>query len=162
MPLQPNQVVSILFTLKDADGEIIDSTSDGRPFAFLSGNEQILPNLESEIGTMLIGSKKTVVLEPKDAYGEYQEEAVQILNRAEFPENAVIEEGQSYFTKSPEGEQIPFMITQIKGDEVTIDFNHPLAGETLSFDVELVNIRPATQEELDHGHAHGEGGHHHH
>jgi FKBP-type peptidyl-prolyl cis-trans isomerase SlyD len=162
MPLQPNQVVSIYFTLKDEEGEVIDSTSEGKPFSFLSGYEQILPNLENEIGAMLIGSKRNVVLAPEDAYGEYQEEAVQMVKRSEFPPNAVIEEGQSYFTKSPEGEQVPFMITQINGEDVTLDFNHPLAGETLTFDIELVNIRPATKEELDHGHAHGEGGHHHH
>lgn len=161
MPLQPNQVVTIHFTLKDEDGEIIDSSIDGAPFAFLSGNDNILPQPETEIGTMLIGSKKTTVLSPEDAYGEYNEEAVQTINRSEFPGEAVVEEGQTYHTSDPDGNQVPFIITEINGDEIVLDFNHPLAGETLSFNIELLNIREATPEEISHGHVHGEGGHHH-
>ena len=83
--MKPNQVVTINYTLTDSEGEIIDSTSEGKSFSFLSGTEQILPKLEEAIGGMLIGSKKIVALAAADAYGEYFDDAVQVLQRSEFP-----------------------------------------------------------------------------
>jgi len=160
--LKPNQVVTINYTLKDSEGEIIDSTSEGKSFSFLSGSEQILPKLEEAIGGMLIGSKKVVALTAADAYGEYFDDAVQVLQRSEFPKDMEIKEGMELVTSAPDGSQMPFVITKITDEQVTVDFNHPLAGEDLSFDVELLDLRDATAEELSHGHAHGAHGHHHH
>jgi len=160
--LKPNQVVTINYTLKDSEGEIIDSTSEGNSFSFLSGTEQILPKLEEAIGGMLIGSKKIVALAAADAYGEYFDDAVQVLQRSEFPKDMEIKEGMELVTSAPDGSQMPFVITKITDEQVTVDFNHPLAGEDLSFDVELLDLRDATAEELSHGHAHGAHGHHHH
>jgi FKBP-type peptidyl-prolyl cis-trans isomerase SlyD len=160
--LKPNQVVTINYTLKDSEGEIIDSTSEGNSFSFLSGTEQILPKLEEALGGMLIGSKKIVALAAADAYGEYFDDAVQVLQRSEFPKDMEIKEGMELVTSAPDGSQMPFVITKITDEQVTVDFNHPLAGEDLSFDVELLDLRDATAEELSHGHAHGAHGHHHH
>lgn len=162
MPIKLNQVVTINFTLKDETGEVIDSTQGNQPFTFISGNNQILPKLEESIGGMLIGSKTNVKLDPIDAYGEYKEEAVQSVDRSEFPQDVELEEGMSFMAHTPEGRQVPLTIAGVEGDKVTVDFNHPLAGRTLEFDVELLDMRDATFEELQHGHAHGPDGHHHH
>jgi FKBP-type peptidyl-prolyl cis-trans isomerase SlyD len=162
MSVKSNQVVSINFTVKDVEGNVLDSTGGDQPFLFLSGHSQILPKLEENIDQMLIGSKKEVTLSPDEAYGDYDDKAVQVVQRSEFPENTKLEEGMDFMAQTPEGNKIPFVIKDIKGDEVTIDFNHPLAGQTLKFEVELLDKREATQEELSHGHAHGGDGHHHH
>ncbi|MGE5401125.1 MAG: FKBP-type peptidyl-prolyl cis-trans isomerase [Ignavibacteriales bacterium] len=161
MPIKPNQVVTVNYSLKDENGEILDATTKEQPFAFLSGQNQILPKLEEEISTMIIGSKKQIVLSPEEAYGEYQPESVQVVNRSNFPEGSKLEEGMEFVANTPDGQQLPFIITKIEGDDITLDFNHPLAGETLTFDLELLDIRDATAEELTHGHVHGNGGHHH-
>ncbi len=160
MSIKPNQVVTIHFTVKDEEGNVVDSTQDGQPFSFLSGRNQILPKLEEQIGEMIIGSKKEVKLTPQDAYGEYQDEAVQSVNRSDFPEGADLEEGMGFVANMADGKQIPFVITRIAGDDITIDFNHPLAGKTLTFEVELLDVRDATPEELSHGHVHGPGAAH--
>lgn len=110
---------------------------------------------------MIIGSRKNVKLVAADAYGEYSEEANHTVNKDQFPEEANLEVGMSYLANSPEGRQIPFVITEVKEQDVTVDFNHPLAGKDLEFDVELVDVREATAEEMQHGHVHGPGGHHH-
>lgn len=160
--MKANQVVTINYTLKDSEGEIIDSTSEGKSFSFLSGSEQILPKLEEAIGGMLIGSKKIVALTAEDAYGEYIDDAVQVLQRSEFPKEMEIKEGMEFVTNDADGNQMPFVISKITDEQITVDFNHPLAGEDLTFDVELLDLRDATAEELSHGHAHGAHGHHHH
>ena len=160
--MKANQVVTINYTLKDSEGEIIDSTSEGKSFSFLSGSEQILPKLEEAIGGMLIGSKKIVALAAADAYGEYFDDAVQVLQSSEFPKEMEIKEGMEFVTNDADGNQMPFVISKITDEQITVDFNHPLAGEDLTFDVELLTIRDATEEELAHGHAHGGHGHHHH
>lgn len=160
--MKPNQVVTINYTLKVSEGEIIDATSEGKSFSFLSGSEQILPKLEEAIGEMLIRSKKIVALTAEDAYGEYIDDAVQVLQRSEFPKEMEIKKEMEFVTNAPDGSQMPFVVTEITDEQVTVDFNHPLAGEDLIFDVELLDIRDATEEELSHGHAHGAHGHHHH
>ena len=161
MPIKDNQVVTLNFTLKDEEGSIIEETTKEEPFSYLSGNSQILPKLEENINGMLIGSKKSVVLEPSEAYGEYKEDAIQSVNRSEFPEGTKLEKGMGFVANTPDGRQMPFTVTKVEGDDITLDFNHPLAGKKLTFEVELLNIREASPEELQHGHVHGPGGHHH-
>jgi FKBP-type peptidyl-prolyl cis-trans isomerase SlyD len=161
MPLKSNQVVTMNFILKDDAGNVLDSTEGNEPFSFISGGNQILPKLEEKVGEMLIGSKKDVVLKPEDGYGTYQEDAVRIVKRSEFPEDIEIGKGMSFLAKSPQGKDMQFLVKEINGDDITVDFNHPLAGKTLHFNLELLNLRDATQEELDHGHVHVAGGHHH-
>jgi len=161
MAFEANKVVTMKYTLKDDDGIVIDSTQDGQPFSFLSGGQQILPKLEEAVGEMIIGSKKTVKLAPADAYGDYDETAVQTVKKDAFPENTNLEVGLSYFSNTPDGQQVRFTITKVLGENITLDFNHPLAGRDLEFDIELLDVRDATPEEIEHGHVHGPGGHQH-
>ncbi len=161
MALKKDQVVTINFILRNDNGEVLEETTKANPFAFISGNQQILPKLEENIGEMLIGSKRTVVLSPDEAYGNYNDSMIQKVDRSEFPEDITLEEGMDFIADTPDGRQMPFIIKHIEGDNVTLDFNHPLAGQTLTFDVELLELRDATQEEISHGHIHGAGGHHH-
>jgi FKBP-type peptidyl-prolyl cis-trans isomerase SlyD len=161
MSLAQNKVVTFNYTLKDDDGNILDSTSGSSPFAFLSGNGQILPKLEEALNGMLLGTKKNVKINAADAYGEYNEGAVQQVDRTNFPKDADLQPGMQFMANSPDGNQMPFIISEVKDDNIKIDFNHPLAGKNLEFDVELLDIRDATSEELAHGHVHGPGGHHH-
>lgn len=161
MPFESNKVITVNFTLKDEEGNILDTTNNDKPFSYISGNNQIIPKLEDAIDQMIIGSKKNIKLDAEDAYGKYKEDAVQKIDRKEFPENAEIEIGMRYFANTPDGKQVSFTINEINEDEVTVDFNHPLAGKNLEFDVELLDKRDATPEELAHGHAHGPNGHEH-
>ncbi len=161
MAIGANKVVTLNYKLTDDQGNMIQTTSRNEPFVYLSGNNQILPKLEEQIDNMLIGGKKNIELSSSDAYGDYDEKAVQQVKKEEFPEGAELKEGMEYMAHSPEGQPIPFVVKEVKDDDVTIDFNHPLAGRNLKFDVELVDVRDATAEELQHGHVHGPNGHHH-
>jgi FKBP-type peptidyl-prolyl cis-trans isomerase SlyD len=161
MAIEANKVVTMNFKLTDDEGNILDSTEKGGPFSYLTGKKMILPKLEDAVGNMIIGTKKNVRLEAVDAYGNYNDEIVQVVGKENFPEDFDLEVGLSYVASNPDGVQMPFVITEIEGDSVTIDFNHPLAGKNLNFDVELLDVRDATVEELSHGHVHGPGGHHH-
>jgi len=161
MALQEKKVIIFNYTLKDENGEMLDSTEKGGPFSFVTGNKQVLPGLEVALSSMIIGSKKNIKLAAADAYGEYDEGAVQKVKRDLFPEEGELEIGTSYFAHSPEGQHLQFIVTEIEKDVITVDFNHPLAGKNLEFDIELLDVRDATPEEISHGHVHGPGGHHH-
>ncbi|MCW8803381.1 MAG: peptidylprolyl isomerase [Ignavibacteriaceae bacterium] len=162
MTLQAKKVVTFNYTLKDENGDLLDSTDKGGPFTFITGNMQVLPGLEEALDSMIIGSKKNVKLAAANAYGEYDEGAVQKVKRNLFPKEAELEIGMTYFAQSPEGQHLQFVITEIENEDITVNFNHPLAGKNLEFDVELLDVRDATPEEISHGHVHGPGGHHHH
>lgn len=161
MALRQDQVVTINFTLMDDKGTVVDTTEGSQPFSFISGRDQILPKLEEEIGGMLIGSNKKIVPSAEEGYGEFKEDAIRNVKREDFPEGTEIKERMSFMANSPDGHQMPFIVSQIDGNDITIDFNHPLAGMQLNFDVELLDVRNATATELKHGHVHGAGGHHH-
>jgi FKBP-type peptidyl-prolyl cis-trans isomerase SlyD len=122
----------------------------------------VLPKLEEAVSIMMIGTKKQLKLEAADGYGNYNEDAVQIVGKENFPEDFVLEAGMEYMASNPDGVKMPFIIRSVEEKTVTIDFNHPLAGKSLNFDLELLDVRDATAEELSHGHIHGPGGHHHH
>ena len=161
MGIESNKVVTINFTLKDSDGNVLESTENTESFSYISGNNQILPKLEDTVNQMIIGTKKDVVIKAAEGYGEYNEAAVQQIDKKEFPEDIKLEEGMRLIANSPDGKQMPFIINKIEENEVTVDFNHPLAGKNLEFNVELLDVRDATPEEMTHGHVHGPGGHHH-
>lgn len=160
MGIESNKVVTINFTLKDSDGNVLESTENTESFSYISGNNQILPKLEDTVNQMIIGTKKDVVIKAAEGYGEYNEAAVQQIDKKEFPEDIKLEEGMRLIANSPDGKQMPFIINKIEENEVTVDFNHPLAGKNLEFNVELLDVRDATPEEMTHGHVHGPGGHH--
>ncbi len=161
MSLELNKVISFNYVLKDEEGTVLDTTENKAPLTFLSGSNQILPKLEEAFDGMIIGGKKNVKIDAANAYGEYDGKAIQNLKKEQFPPEAKLETGMRYVANSPEGGQIPFVITEVKENDITADFNHPLAGKNLEFDVELVDVRDATAEEMQHGHVHGPGGHHH-
>ena len=161
MAILTNKIVTFNYTLKDDQGNQLDSTNKGEPFSFITGSMQVLPGLEEALSSMIIGSKKNIKLAAVDAYGEYDEGAIQKVKRNLFPEEAELEIGKTYFAHSPEGQHLQFVITQVENEDITVNFNHPLAGKDLEFDVELLDVRDATPEEISHGHVHGLGGHHH-
>lgn len=151
MSLKPDQVVTINVTIKDNEGQLIDSTEKDKPLSFLSGRNQIFPKVEDKLGEMIIGSKKTVKLQPDDAFGNYSEDAIQQVKKTNFSEENPPQEGQSYLANTPEGKQLPFVVKKVEEEDVTVDFNHPLAGKELTVEMELLNVRDATQEELSQG-----------
>ena len=161
MAITQNKVVTMNFTLTDDYGNVLDSTDTGGSFSYISGGNMVLPKLEEAVNGMLIGTKKSLKLNAADGYGNYNEDALQVVGKENFPEDFVLEVGMEYIASNPDGVQMPFTITKVDGEEITIDFNHPLAGINLNFNIELVDVRDATAEELNHGHVHGAGGHHH-
>lgn len=153
-------VMGFHYTLKDADGNVIDSSSGAEPLLFMLGAGHIIPGLETKIQLMEIGDTKLVEVKAKDAYGEVIEEMKMQVQRSQFPPEAPLNVGEQFRTSEDPAAPI-FTITEINGDEVHIDGNHPLAGKDLFFDIEITEKRDATEEEVAHGHAHGPGGHHH-
>ncbi len=156
MKIAKNNVVLMHYKLTNAEGQLLDQ-SDSDPFAYLHGHGQIVPGLENQLEGKAKGDQFSVVVKPAEAYGEYTEELVVTVEKAQLAEIPNLTVGMEVQGESPEGVSI-FTIVEIKDDKVTLDGNHPLAGETLTFDFNVVSIREATEEELTHGHAHGEGG----
>lgn len=159
MQISDNTVVRIHYTLKNQAGEILDSSSGREPLTYLHGSGNIIPGLEAALAGHEAGDSVQASVEPKDAYGERHEELVQAVPRSAFPVQD-IEPGMRFSADSEQGNQIVTVVS-VGDDMITIDGNHPLAGETLHFDVEVVDLREATEEETAHGHVHGPDGHHH-
>lgn len=152
------RVLSFNYTLKDTNGQILDQSNEG-PLAFLEGAGQIIPALEDQIKSMLIGQKKNVKLAAKDAYGEVEPRMMMDVPKQELSHLQV--QVGSFLQLQLQDQVKVVRVTKITDDTVTLDGNHPLAGQDLEFDVELTDSRDATNEELAHGHAHGAGGHQH-
>ena len=161
MQIANNKVVSIHYKLTNDEGSILDSSEGQEPLAYLHGLGNIIPGLENALTGRAVGDKFTVTIPPADGYGERDNEMVQSVPKNAFQGVDQIQPGMQFQAQSPEGMQLVTVI-DVDGDEVILDGNHPMAGITLTFDVEVTEIRDATAEELDHGHVHGPGGHHHH
>lgn len=155
------QVYGFHYTLKDSEGNQIDSSVGGTPLLFLEGSGQIIPGLENQIIGTNIGDKKNVEVKAADAYGEIIEDLKITVKLSQFPEGQDIKVGDQFQVNEEPNAPI-FTVISINGDDVNIDGNHPMAGKDLVFDIEITERRDATAEEVSHGHAHGEGGHHHH
>ncbi len=153
-------VVSLAYELQDGDGEWIDSADATEPLEFIYGFGQIIPGLERSLYGMKVGEEKEVIVEPEDAYGEFDPEAYDLASLDWFPSVDDLEVGMSVEVEDESGETVEAYIAEIRDDGVLLDFNHPLAGETLYFRVKIVSLRAATPDELDHGHVHGATGHH--
>jgi len=151
--VQDNMVVKLDYILS-VDEEVLESTDDGEPIEFIQGIGQIIPGLESALYGMKVGEKKTVVIEPDNAYGDYDPESLEIAKKEEFSEEIPLDVGTFLDLRDDEGEVLSAQIIEEDEDTVTLDFNHPLAGKTLTFEITLSALRPASEEELDHGHAH--------
>lgn len=156
------KVVDLAYTLKNSQGEVLDQADKNDPFTYLHGAQQIVPGLENALEGLTTGAKKEVTVQPAEGYGVTNPELKLVVNRSQFPQDAELDAGMQFQAHLPDGEAAIFTVEKVAGDKVHIDGNHPLAGETLHFSVEVLGVRDATQEELEHGHAHGPDGHHHH
>ena len=156
-----NQVVQFHYTLKDDEGNIIDQSPEGQPLAYLHGYQNIIPGLEAQLVGKAVGDKFTASVEPADAYGEFDYAAVQEVPRENFQGVDNIQAGMQFQSQTEDGHVMLVTVKDVQDDMVIVDANHRLAGKKLHFDVEIADIREATPEELQHGHAHGAGGHHH-
>jgi FKBP-type peptidyl-prolyl cis-trans isomerase SlyD len=160
MTIAQDQVVSIHYTLTDDAGEVIDSSAQGEPLSYLHGHGNLVPGLERELTGRKAGDRLQVKIAPADGYGEYDRELVQSVPRRALKGIPEVKVGMRLQAQSPEGTRA-VTVTHLAGDMVTLDGNHPLAGKNLNFAVEVTAVRAATAEELEHGHVHGAGGHHH-
>jgi len=156
-----NKVVTLSYTLRDDGGEIIDQSSEGSPLLYLHGAQNIVPGLEEQLEGVVEGESIKATVSPEKGYGPRLGEA-QEVPRHLFPADAELAAGMQVVAHDDEGRQIPFFITGITEETITVDPNHPLAGETLHFEVTVESLRDASAEEIEHGHPHGPGGHHHH
>jgi FKBP-type peptidyl-prolyl cis-trans isomerase SlyD len=147
-------VVSMHYTLSNSQGDTIDSSVGGKPLGYLHGAGNIIPGLEKALVGKAVGDKLQVTVEPKEGYGEKNPQLMQTLNRSLFQGVATVEVGMKFQAQAPDGTTQHLVVTDVDGEDITIDANHPLAGETLFFDVEIVSVRKATEEELAHGHVH--------
>ena len=156
------KVVDLVYSLKNADGELLDSADAQNPLTYLHGAHEIVPGLETALGGLKVGDRKQVVVPPETGYGNSDPELKLIVSRSQFPKTADLKAGMRFRASAAEGdEEVIFTIKGVEGEKVFIDGNHPLAGETLYFDVEVLTVRDATDEEKQHGHAHGPEGHGH-
>ncbi len=153
-------VATVHYTGAFPDGEVFDSSEGRDPLTFLVGHGQMIPGFEHELMGAAVGEKREFTLTPDRAYGERDEDAIQQMEKSQFPEGMELEVGMVLGAHSEQG-PMQFSVSAIDGDEVTIDFNHQMAGMTLCFNVEVVGVRSASADEIAHGHAHGPGGHHH-
>jgi FKBP-type peptidyl-prolyl cis-trans isomerase SlyD len=153
-------VVTIHYTLKNDGGEVLDSSSGGDPLAYIQGHGNLVPGLEKALEGKPAGANLAVVVDPADGYGVRDESLIQRVPKRSLQGAGEIKKGMQFQARTEDGMRL-FTVTGLVGDMVTLDGNHPLADQTLHFDIEVVDVREATTEELEHGHVHGAGGHHH-
>ena len=155
MNISADKAITINYTLKDNDDKIIDESKDSS-FIYLHGHNNIIPGLEAALDNKKKGDTFELTLEPKDAYGEYNSAITQTIKREAFGDEK-IEVGMQFHAEGDEGQPVMITISKIDGDDITIDGNPPLAGVTLNYDVEVMDVRDATKEEMEHGHIHAHG-----
>jgi len=160
MPIKQDSVVSIHYTLKDDSGEVIDTSAEREPLAYLHGHGNLVSGLERELEGKDAGDRLSITVTPAEGYGEYDRQLVQKIPRRSLRGVANPKVGMQLHMQTPQGPRA-VTVTHVTGDMLTIDANHPLAGKNLNFEIEVTGVREATEEELAHGHVHGAGGHHH-
>jgi FKBP-type peptidyl-prolyl cis-trans isomerase SlyD len=160
MNIADESVVSMHYTLKDDKGEVIDSSDGSEPLTYLQGAGNIIPGLEEALAGKKKGDKLHVTISPEKGYGERDERLVQSIPKSQFQDSGRLKVGMQFQIRSQGGPMV-LTVVEVKDSEVVVDGNSPLAGQTLHFDVEITDVRAATEEELAHGHVHGPGGHHH-
>lgn len=156
--IETDSVATVHYTGTLPDGEEFDSSRGGEPMTFLVGHKNMIPGFEQELIGASVGETREFTLPPERAYGERDDDAIQQVSREQFPEDMQLMPGMMMAAQTDQG-PIPFTISEIDGDEITIDFNHQMAGKTLTFNVEVIDVRNATPDEIAHGHAHGPDGH---
>ncbi len=160
MNIGKDTVVTIDYTLRGDDGDVIDSSDGGAPLEYLHGHSQIVPGLENALEGKAEGASFKVAVKPAEGYGEEKPGRSMDVPRSQLPKDLEPEVGMQLAAQDERGRQVPVWITKVNAKSVTLDGNHPLAGKTLHFEINVRGVRKATKEELQHGHAHGPGGHH--
>ena len=160
MAITQDSVVTIHYTLKDDAGEVIDSSAAGEPLAYLHGHGNIVPGLERELTGRNVGDKVSVRVSPEEGYGQYDKGLVQSVPRRALRGIKDVQPGMHLHAQTEAGPRT-VTVTRVAADMVTLDGNHPLAGKHLNFDIQVEDVRQATEEELSHGHVHGPHGHGH-
>jgi FKBP-type peptidyl-prolyl cis-trans isomerase SlyD len=155
-----DRVVTIHYTLKDDGGAVLDSSAGGEPLAYIQGHGNLVAGLEKALEGKADGSTLSVVVSPAEGYGEHDAGLIQRVPKRALQGSGEIKKGMQFQARTDDGMRL-FTVTAVVGDMITLDGNHPLADQTLHFDVQVVGVREATTEELEHGHVHGAGGHHH-
>lgn len=150
-----NVVVSLAYVLR-VEGEEIDSADSSEPLEFIQGMQTLIPGLEKELYGLNVGDKKTIDVTPEEAYGEIDPDNFMDVPRAEFPKEIPLKVGTELELRDEDEEIISAVIVEVNKDSIRLDLNHPLAGQTLVFDIEVLGLRTPTPEELEHGHVHGE------
>lgn len=160
MKISTNTVVEIDYTLTNDSGEVVDTSKGNEPLVYIQGIEAMVPGLENALEGKEAGASLQVKVEPKDGYGEHEAELEQIIPKDSFEDPENIEEGIDFQIETPDGGARMATIIKIDGNDIHIDMNHPFAGMNLNFDVTVLSVREAAEDELSHGHIHGEGCNH--
>ncbi|MGA1525528.1 MAG: FKBP-type peptidyl-prolyl cis-trans isomerase [Planctomycetota bacterium] len=155
--IEKDKVAKIHYKLTNDQGDVVDSSEGREPLCYLHGHGNIVVGLEEALTGQAVGAELNVTVSPEHGYGARDDRAVQTVPRGAFPPDAPL----SFQARDEAGRPLMGTITKLAGDDVTVDFNHPLAGQTLHFEVSITEVRTATEEEISHGHVHGPGGHHH-
>ncbi|MBX8465544.1 peptidylprolyl isomerase [Deinococcus sp. RIT780] len=158
MNITQDKVVELDYKLT-VNGEIVDQSEPGEPLVYLHGHSNIIEGLEKKLEGKVAGDTFQVTVQPEEGYGLRDEESIEDLSRDDFEDD--IEVGETYYAQAEDGSVLPFTVMNVDGDTVQVDFNHPMAGMVLDFDVTVLAVRDATAEELEHGHAHADGDHDH-
>ncbi len=165
MQIAQNTVVSMHYRVATAEGEHVDASAPGEPLVYLHGHSGIIPGLENALTGKTAGDKVETEVAPAQGYGDYDQGLDLVVTMDAFPADARphLQPGFRFRAEHPtkDGEQVIFTVAKVEGEQVFVSGNHPLAGKTLRFQVEIAEVRAATAEELSHGHVHGAGGHHH-
>lgn len=148
--IQNGVVVSVAYTLT-VDGDIIEEATANEPFEYLHGAQNIVPGLESALTGKAVGDKFDITIQPADGYGEYDEENIDEVLKADIPEAGELEEGMFVLLEDEDGDYFEALVAEIKADTIILDFNDQLAGKVLDYSVEVVGLRAATEEELEQG-----------
>ena len=160
MQIESNSVVTLHYTLKDNEGNVIDQSEDGS-FLYLHGAMNIIPGLENALAGKSAGDELSVIIPPEEGYGVKDAERIQEVPKEMFDNSDEIQVGVQFHAQSPDGGAVVVTVAEIKDDVVVIDGNHALAGMDLNFAVKIVDVREASEEEISHGHVHGPHGHAH-
>ena len=160
MQIGDQKVVTLHYTLTDNEGRVIDQSEDGS-FAYLHGASNIIPGLENALSGKSAGEELSVAVSPEDAYGVRDESMLQQVPKNMFEDTGQIAVGTQFHAQGPNGEMLVVTVMEVQDEHVLVDGNHPLAGVDLNFDVKIIDVRDASEEEVEHGHVHGPEGHHH-
>ena len=162
MPVEANKVVTVTYEVKNAEGKVVEQATEQEPMSYLHGGENILPKVEEALLGKEIGDHVELTLEPADAYGEVEtQDHIQRIPAKYVGGTKGLKPGQEVTVQMKDGTQRTVTVVKVGKFAVDVDVNHPLAGQTLTFSVTIKDIRDAAPEEIEHGHVHGPGGHHH-